>query len=342
MSNLIPLQLESVKDYGQYAYPLGCLRAVENKLIPRKRMLEFASVRNIEELLKGLEDTEYGPYLTRAKTPEEREEAVERALAAEFEQVTFLLPEKKRWVVNLFRIKYDFNNLRMLFKAKFASESQAPRFSSLGTISAKQLSALWPLPLEQAASKLAAYTPQLKKALLAYQHEKENKVRAFDFSLERETFAYLFTQLPLDREGDFFRNYLMIEIDLHNILSCLRAKREKREGSFGNCYIPGGTLSEDRIRSLDLAITPYGYLWDKARPEFEQSGSLTAFERLGRRHLMQFVHEQSMLKSLDPEVVAAYVLRKEQEAWNVRLLLGLKAKEVPAKLAEKLVGDEYA
>lgn len=332
------MDMSDVQDYEKYAYPLGHAKARETRLIPKKHMMEFAALDSLSALLKGLEDTDYGPFLTKARESGNYEEAVERAFAAELDDLTRVIGPRKSWVVDVFRIKYDLNNFKILFKSKFAGKEQAS-FSFFGTISPKKLKSLLSFSAEEILKQTSEpYRSMLEKAIAAYKGD----TRVFDYVVDREMFAYIITKIPDDLEGAFFREYFSLEIDVYNLITYLRLKREGKEASFSGFMLSGGTLRKERIENLELAGTACGRLWDNVKEEYESTGSLTKLERLAKAYLMRFVHDKSLLRPFAPESVAAYALLKEQEALNIRLLLGLKAKQVPAKLAKELIGEEYA
>lgn len=334
------MDMSDIKDYEKYAYPMGHSKARGTRLIPKKHMMEFAALEDLKALLKGLEDTDYGPFLTRARASGRYEEAIEKALSAELDDMAKVLAEK-RWVVEIFRIKYNFNNFKLLFKSKFAEKKEPPSFSFFGTLPPKYFEDRYSLPEEEILKKLEQpYKPALEKAVLVFRKEKDTKL--FDHALDKEMLEYILGMITKDLEGRFFREYFALEIDIHNLLTFLRLKRENREGSFDEFFIQGGEVRKERIKSLEISGTACGKLWESVREEYEKTGSLTKLERLAKAYIMRFVYDRSILRPFTPESIAAYVLMKEQEALNIRLLIGLKAKEVPAKLAGQLIGEEYA
>ncbi len=335
------MDMSDVKDYEKYAYPMGHSKARGTRLIPKKHMMEFAALESLEALLKGLEDTDYGPFLTRARSSGRYEEAIEKGLAAELDDLTRVLGNEKRWVADIFRIKYNFNNFKLFFKSRFAEKKEAPQFSFFGTIPPKKFEAMWPASDEEILRNLEEpYKSALEKAIAAYRKEGDTKL--FDHILDKRMFEYVFKVIPEDLEGSFFREYFSLEIDIHNLLTLLRLKREKKEDSLDEFFIEYGGVRKERIKNLEISGTACGKLWESVRDEYEKTGSLTKLERLATAYTMRFVYTRSILRPFTPEGIAAYILMKEQEALNVRLLIGLKAKEVPPKLAEQLIGEEYA
>lgn len=333
------MDMADIKDYEKYTHPLGHVKAREIRIISKKHMMEFAAVGNLEELLKGLEDTDYGPFITRSNG--RYEEAVEKAMSAELRDVVRVLGKEKKWVVGLFRIKYDVNNLKILVKSKLANEKSPPSFSFFGMLNPKELAELWSLPMEEILRNLEGdYRGLVEKSIENY--GKDEDLTEFDNTLEKGMFSLLFRKIPEGREGEFFRKYFAMEIDFHNLLTFLRLKRDGKEDGFERFFISGGEIRKERITSLEIGATHCGRVWEQAKEEYERSGALTSLERLSKSELMRFTEDRSRLKPFSPESIAAFVLMKEQEALTVRLLLGIKAKEVPVELAKKLVGDAYA
>ena len=66
----------------------------------------------------------------------------------------------------------------------------------------------------------------------------------------KEMLEYILGMVPEDLEGRFFREYFALDIDIHNLLTFLRLKRENRESSFDEFFILGGEVRKERIKNL--------------------------------------------------------------------------------------------
>ena len=337
------IDVSEIKDYEEYAYALGVLKSRENKIISKKHMMELAGVADLDALLKGLSDTGYGPYLNRANTPLEYELAVEKALAEEISEARSLLSPKKHWVIDVFLLKYDFFNLKIFLRAKlFGRKLQAQSFSVLGSITPEEFVSL----LEKEDEETMKFFEEkglgyvVGNALTIF--KKSNDIVRVDNYIDKAMFSKILEMIPRDVEGNFFRNYWKVVIDSFNLLSYLRLKREGRESSFKDYFIHGGNLEVSDFEEFSIGKSPVAELWDSVKDEFEKSSSLTMFEMRMRAYLQKFAKETKLLKSMAPETVAGYLLEKEHEAQNIRLIIALKEKGVDPKIIEKLVSDSYA
>ena len=336
------IDVSEVKDYEEYAYALGTLKSKENKLISKKHMIELALVSDFKSLINGLSDTNYGPYLNRAASPLEYELSVERAFSDEIIETGKLLSSKKRWVVDIIRIKYDFFNFKILLRSRiFRKSPSETSFSLIGSIPPSILVELASLNDDEFITRVSEYGYS-KDLLSAFEVYKNSQDLAYlDNSLDKSLFSRIFSTIPLNNEGNFFRNYWKVVVDSTNLLSYLRLKREGKDSQFNKYYIPNGNLLESDITEMSFGKSPISELWDDIKDDYEKNASLTSFEMKTKAYLQKYVRETKLLKSMAPETVAGYLLEKEHEAQNIRLLLALKEKGVTPKIIEQLVRDSY-
>ena len=340
MKQLISLDYDEVNGYEDYAYPYGHIKSVESKLITRKHMLEFASVDNLDDLFKGLEDTDYWPYISKAGTLTEQELAIEKYMNNVFNDIIELIPPEKKWIVKLIRVRYDINNFRMLFKSKISGKNDEPSFSVLGNVPMIKYDNAWQRDVTHFND---VFENEYKVVVDQIIKDYGNGVKgqAFDSKLTQHFFDYIFSIIPKGIEGDFFRNYFTIRIDLTNLITFLRIKHNAPD-KFSKCYVKGGLLTEPQIVNMELGSTPYSQLLHCVDNKCEVLNPLTHLERSSRKYLMEYTATQSLNKPLDAVTVINYILNKEVEAKNIRLILSLKTKTVPKQVIQKLIGDEYA
>lgn len=154
----------------------------------------------------------------------------------------------------------------------------------------------------------------------------------------------------LPREGALFRNFLLKEIEILNILTLFRLKKAKFGKDIAKEFIilSGDRLTDSKITDLididDLdelskafQKTEYKNVIAKGIEEFKKTGSLITIETEFYKHLLKqsilFMHQHPL--SID--VILGYMLTKDIEIRNLRIIikgkqLGLKEDFIESQL----------
>lgn len=126
-------------DEFAWASTVGRIRILEQTFMPRSYLLSLAEARDLAAVVGALRDSPYGPYLSRTENEDTLERALERFLRDQFQMVESMSPETA--FTDIFRLRYDFHNLKVLARARFLGEVPAEEaFSHLGSIDTGVLS----------------------------------------------------------------------------------------------------------------------------------------------------------------------------------------------------------
>ena len=105
-----------MSDDTRYAYAVGRIRVLETRLLDKSRLDSLVEARSAEEVLKALADTDYGPFLAELKEARGFEEALNGELKNVLRLVSDLSQDAE--LTDIFRLRYDFHNLKVLLKIK--------------------------------------------------------------------------------------------------------------------------------------------------------------------------------------------------------------------------------
>jgi len=326
-------------DDTRYAYAVARVRGMETRLLDRQWVERLLS-ETAEGALKALADSAYQEAVSEIGRPEEIEEGLRRALAATLTELSAIAPEPA--LVDLFRLRWDFRNLKSLLKASLLKleDETAGVAAGPGTIDAAALAravrdrdyTMLPKPLAEAA----------REAEERYRDESVLSVidRVIDGALWRHSF-----EVASEHRNTFLVDYLRTEIDLSNIKTFVRAKESGRdETDLAAALLVGGRLD------LSLFTSHLGEPVDAfARAiEYGPYGALAEVFRdwsRDRSHLLELACDNLLLRKVEGgameaygvEPLVSYILQRQIEIKLVRTAIlakldGVERGEVEARL----------
>ncbi len=112
--------LTSVKENTRYGYASGRIRVLETRLLNRTGITRLLEAESAEEVLRMLSEGEYGTAISGIQKAED----FEKALEVEMERTYALIDELSLdpELTQIFRIRGDFHNLKVLLKASYLKE----------------------------------------------------------------------------------------------------------------------------------------------------------------------------------------------------------------------------
>lgn len=302
-----------------YGFASGRVRVLQTRLLSRTRLHRIVAGETLAEIVTALGETDYGAALRGARDLERVEELLDDKL-----EETYRLLEESNLpgeIVDWFRCRHDFTNLRILLKSGLGRENHA-RLSRLGTIStavAQDLAkthtfAGFPAPLAKAAfSSLREY-------------ERTGNIEAVDIAIDRSYFDHLLFLAGRVR-SPWVEQYTRLLIDLANgrIMVRSRAKEISIPSALSR-LVAGGSIAERDWENWAVSDDLVGQL-GKRLPVAALSPRLTG--RLGSRpapgeyDLLTDAAARTFLATADliafgPEPVFAYAAYRELEVKLLR------------------------
>ncbi len=93
-----------------YPFAVASVRAMENKLLTKQKLMQMAEAKNAEEALRLLADTDYGK--TQVRDVHDFEEMIQNNLEESYESIQKLIPNET--FMNIFLFKNDYHNIKVL------------------------------------------------------------------------------------------------------------------------------------------------------------------------------------------------------------------------------------
>ncbi|RJQ55545.1 MAG: hypothetical protein C4521_02100 [Actinobacteria bacterium] len=153
-----------------YGFPVGRIRVLEGRLLGIGRLERLIEASDFAEQRRILAETSYGDLFSDAKTSSEVEDALDAALdrAYDFMEES-RLPEP---IIEFFRIRHDFLNLRMLLKTRLAGAPVPERWTVHGSVPVSVF--------EEAAKAGDDWAKKLPGSLAVLAAQVEREVRALE------------------------------------------------------------------------------------------------------------------------------------------------------------------
>lgn len=309
----------------EYAYAVGRIRALENRLITATTMERLLGADSLSEAIQILAELEYGG----ARPGADYEVSIDEELAKSYRLLKDLAPDSPELDVMLF--KWDLHNLKLL---TVMGENERP--SRLGTIP-------WERLQEMVANAELSDLPEEFGAVL---HRIDLNGPAMAAELDKAYYSYG-RRVFGDREG-ILRDYWFARLDLINLRTFVRMKKVESPMDELKRYLvePGYLALGDWLDHYNaswesvvswLALTPYQSLLK------EGVDSLTNLSNLEREIDIYLIEQLAGAKrgGLGIEPLVSYLSVKETEARNIRLILAGKANRLPTEQVRRRLRHGY-
>ncbi|MBU7024108.1 MAG: V-type ATP synthase subunit C [Theionarchaea archaeon] len=317
---------------SKYAYSFGRVKALEAALLDKAQFKRMAEAPTAAEAAKILSETAYAD-IEGVDIP-----TMERVLQEELRRVYDLAQHisPRREITDVLQMKYDFHNAKVILKAEVASREPA-YLVPLGTVEIENLKKAFKERIKDLPHPLAR---AVEKARSKYEETGDTQV--IDFVMDSE---YVQTLLEYSEDYPFLREFFQMKIDLENIRSFVRC--QKFGVDFAKVYLEGGTIDlktfeTSRGESLEtlshvVQTRNYSHVVEEGLKQYEETQRLTLYEKLAEDFLIEYVKRAKMV-TLGIEPLLGYILAKEREVKQIRLILLGKLKGVDI---EKRMSDPY-
>jgi V/A-type H+-transporting ATPase subunit C len=237
-------------------------------------------------------------------------------------------------LVHLFRTRDDFANLRLAVRRTLTEKPIGTDYSPDGNVTPE----LYEEVFEQENYNLFPdyMADTIERAVLAYYRNKQ--IPDIDHAIDAAQAQYNLKKANR-LKNIFLIGLFKIQIDLTNIRTMLRLKFTESEQH--NVFLKGGFLEMERLqRGIELGyeaiaplffITPYYRLAEAGAAYLSSDKSFLKLEQQCEQHLTGFLKSTVQITT-GPQPIIAYLLLKENEIRNVRLILTAKKNNLDTKL----------
>ena len=323
-------------DSKKYIYLSAVLRARGAKMLSREKAERMLDAPSFEEAAKLLTENGY-PDMS-AYSAKQVEKALSQYGEQQLRYVAGLCPSKD--VTDLFRIKYDYHNLKTVMKSEAAGAQRPELLSDAGRIPVGQLISAYQEEKYLALPELMSKALVEARTALAHSANPQQS----DFILDRAYFAEI--KKLTDRLGSrFMKGYSELLIDRANLLSAVRSMRLKKDVEFlRHALVPGGGVDVKRISEAFSSGEALAALYSKGGlskaaslvPAAAAGQSMTVLELACDNAVTEYLSGSGLI-AFGEEPVVAYLAAVETEITAVRMILTGKLSGIdPDTIRERL------
>ena len=322
-----------------YLFISTYLRAREKNLLTAARMERMIDAPSLEEAGKVLQEIGYGEF----SAGSDRE--LSAALAAEreklFADLYRFVPDKA--VVDVFKVKYDYHNIKVLLKAQAMELSGNHLLLDAGRVPTERLErAVTDGEYDLLPGELAAAAREASEVL-----STTGDPQLADFVLDRAYYAEMLASAKRTR-SKFLAGYVRATIDAANLRSAVRTLRMRKGGDFlKKVLFDGGDVALDKI----LAAATGGNLEDPFRSttlrvaaelgaEAARGGSLTKFEKVCDDAVTAAAAKAKSVP-FGEEAVIGYLVAKEIEFTAVRIIMSSRMAGISGEIIRERLREAY-
>lgn len=317
-------------------------RVYEKNLLTSENLKRIIDTDNLEEALSSLNDTKYGELIQKLERAEDYEKILSQMLLDSYKAMIKISPDEN--LVHYLEEKYNFHNLKTLVKELIQDADYSSIYIDIGKIDHVKIKR----NLKEDLTDNDKYLSYAKKALDLY---KENKdPQDIDLSLDKDFYEKLLEDSEnLDYES--LINFTKERIDLTNLKTLLRIKGQGQSVDLlEKALINGGNIDKNLFRdSLNADKNSYSNLFfkEKIYPQVKKSmeendlnKAMQKLEKVIDNHLMDFAKESKKV-SYGPEVIMGYLISREMEIKNLRIILTAKLNSLSREFMEERLRDLY-
>ncbi|MCR5090145.1 MAG: V-type ATPase subunit [Oscillospiraceae bacterium] len=323
-----------------YLYLSSLLRARETKMISREKAERMLDAPSFEDCAKML--TDHGYEDMSQMTIRQIEENLSSRRAAVFHELEGLAPDQA--ALDLFRIKYDYHNAKVLIKSEAMLQDDSNLMSESGRVEPAKMKKLFDEDrLRDLPGALGSAAAEAK-ALLG----RSGNPQLSDFVLDKACYAEM-AELAASLNSTFAEGYVAIMADSTNLRSAVRILRMGKDiGYLREALVPGGSISEERlitgIAGEGIAALFAGSGLAKAAQlgaDAVNGGPLTAFELACDNAVAAYLAD-AKLCSFGEECLLAFLAGTDNELTAVRMILTGRLAGVSSDKIRERLRDLYA
>jgi V/A-type H+-transporting ATPase subunit C len=326
-----------------YVYAVARLKALENRFLDAPFFSRLIDSATLEEALKSLGETVYGQWIS-GSAPVEFDKVIDSELIASCEDLERFVPD--RALLDIYRMPYDFNNvkviLKSLFKAREGGERRYDLLSGLGAADTERLI----MAIEGEEYGLLPYGLGDVIPHCWTLWEQTKNARDVELLLDGAMFAAMRKTAETLGMPEIVR-WVECRIDTENLGNALRLARMNTEPAAALPFFhKGGTIRpSDAARLLGepleswgkaLSHTNLGWVFDSLQDRSDMQAVLCEASKALSVCLIR-VLEKAKYSASAPGNVILYLLQKEEEARNLRIALVCVANGLNREFARRLL-----
>jgi len=337
----------------EYAFANGIIKKLEKGLLNKDILDRMIKSSDAVSALKILTESDLNDYSFDLNNPADFEHSLNQELLHTYDIIKNISKVSTfNFLYFTFASKYDFHNIKILIKSKYLKKDISNElFSPIGTIDIEKLNLA--IKDEKYEDIPDSFEFLIKKTFSEYSKFKDPEI--IDFILDKERYIMIFNKIKeveiIETEELFLRRFIKINIDLNNIISCIRAKIRGERKSFAKEFIiPEGDFKIENIVEIydsplsswfeKLIHTDYKDIVELGVNYFQKNNSLMELEKLRDNFILNF-SKIGKYVTFGIEPLVGFITAKENDIKNIRIILSGKLNKLSPDQIKERVRDTY-
>lgn len=294
---------------------------METGLLTAAQLDRLLTAESDGEVVRLLRESGY-PAM-RLDSPETMDAAIMAAREETLRDLEDSAPDRR--YVEIFRLRYDYHNLKAVLKARAMGADPDRMLTRLGRVPPEELkAALVSGELDRLPPLMAAAAAQARETL-----ETTRDPQLCDLTLDRWQARDELETAHAAGSG-FLQGYVRARIDAANLRALVRTLRMGRTAAFlRGALLPGGSMAErDLLSAAEDGGAGLAELYEatelaaaaRAGADALQGGPLTEFERLCDDAVSAYLAGAELVAFGEAPLVS-YLAAREREFTNLRIVL---------------------
>ena len=333
--------MAKIKD-TDYLFLASHVRALETKMLDKEHMDQLLEAHTDQEAMRILAERGY-PETEENVTVDSVNDMLAKAREDTFAEFYLFAPDRR--LIDVFKIKYDYHNAKVMLKSEAVGADPARLLVDTGRVPEQELAEA------VRSSDLRSLPGILKKAIEEAREvlSTSQDPQLADFILDRAYFDDMF-QVAQETGSEFLAGYVRMLIDAANLKSIVRTMRMGKGQEFlESVLFTGGHIDKSRILNTLASGAGLEELYQisdlKAAAEAGNAavhgGALTNFEKLCDDAVTAYI-TKAKYKAFGEAPMVAYLAAKESELTAVRIIMtgrlaGIEPEVIRERLRESYV-----
>ncbi|MEG2288515.1 MAG: V-type ATP synthase subunit C [Clostridium sp.] len=332
-------------DRMDFTHAVARLRVIETRLLDKNRIERLLDSETPEDVFKVLQETVYGMLINNIDSAYNYEKVLKEELVNVYTDLYKISPTKE--VIDIMSLRYDYHNIKVLMKAKAMGIDLSNILIPIGTIPVSDFKTAI------LSDELKLLDNNFREAIMSVNEEFNaySDPQKIDTVLDKFMFKDML-QRAKQLGVDFITEYVKQSIDITNIKTMLRVKRQNKDGRFLESVLISGGIIENKLfidglnNSLESFISKirrisYSKVLNFILDEYTSTGNIASLDVLYDNYLMEYIRGAKRV-NFGPEPIIAYIIAKETEIKIIRIIMVGKINKVSTEVIRGRLRELYA
>jgi len=332
-------------DNMNFTQAVARLRVLETRLLTKVKIDRMIDSASADDVLKILQENEYASLMGNVKRAEDYNILLKEELKRVYSLMYKVSPDPI--MVDIMSLKYDYHNIKVMLKGKAIDKDLSHLLIPVGTVNIEKLK------FYMATVEYKELSPEMREAIIEVEkvYQELDDPQKIDIILDRYMYLDMLTKAK-ETKIDFIIDYVKRSIDLSNIKSIIRLKKQQKDVNFFNeVMLSGGDIQNDvLLRAFSEPIENMASKFSSSKyaevvriglEEYIKTGKLSTLEKLSENYIMKNLKTAKYV-AFGPEPIFAYIAAKETEIKIIRIIMVGKLNNVDTPVIRERVREVYA